>query len=339
MNSKREIILLQIGGWLLYIALFYFYISQRLYHVPVTYRLGLTITSFISYVIIIYGYVYFLYPRFKNSRLKLVISTLLLFSITMLIRLILEKEFVSPLNTNYVILDYSNIHLSYNLVSCLLALIIGILFTAVTEKISMQKRQEVLKRKQLEAELNLLKYQLQPHFLFNFLNNLYADVYKVLPEVANQVEQGANIMRYFLYNTTEEKVPISSETDFILNLIDLEKSRLSNNFNIKLDLNIEEEVMIPPMLFAPLIENLFKHGIPVNGQNQEAIVCLQSTKNRVTFSVTNPLTNRRSENGNGVGLRNLEERLKILYQNNYSLTINSVNNLYSIKLSIPVNEN
>lgn len=341
--AKKRFFLLQAAAWILFMGMFFYYISERLYKMEVAYRVGITLSSFFSYGMIIYGYVYILYPRYRKQQKPyswLVGHSFLLFAGSVLLRMYIENKWVRPLTVKGgSIFDFGRTHFAYVVTTSLLAFVIGFLFTAVEEKIIIQKRQEILRRQQLEAELQMLKYQLQPHFLFNFLNNLYARVYMTLPDVAMQIEKGAELMRYYLYNANKRTVALSSETAYIHNLIELEKSRLSVDFEIVSCIRIEQDQMIPPMLFTPLLENLFKHGIPLSGNNNKATITLIATSTGIHFSLVNPLSHQVKKNHSvGVGLKNLHERLHILYGKRFTLTTEEKETHYSTTLILPVYE-
>lgn len=341
---RGHILAYHVGAWLFFGTLFFFYISQRLYYTELTYRLGMTLVSFGSYAFIIYGYVYGIYPKFrirKTSRAQLFASSGLLFTAMVLLRMYLEHVWIRSLSVRSdSIFNWGSTHFSYTLTTSFVALLIGFLFTSLEEKIIMQKKQEIMRRQQVEAELQLLKYQLQPHFLFNFLNNLYGSVYKTLPDVAEQIEKGAELMRYYLYNTTRNLVPISSETAYIKNIIDLEKTRFSQNHTIICELNITEEVLVPPMLFAPILENLFKHGLPVDRAGH-AWIELQASRKGIIFCVTNltDTSNSFKKEVSGTGLQNLKDRLNILYGATFELRSEKKQDKFITTLILPPYEN
>lgn len=334
---KKQLLLLQALGWALAFALFYVYLSSRI--PSPAYALAISLSSFASFALLIYGYVYFLYPRYYR-RLPLhffACGVALFFIGVMLLRMLTEWVLVAPLASRSTIFDLGKTHFLYDLISSFFALVVGILFTAVIDNVARQKREAELRRRQAEAELQLLKAQLQPHFLFNSLNNLYFDVYKSLPEVAERIAMLSDIMRYFMEQSPQEKVPLATELQFIRNYIELERIRLPHPVSIQLEVGVPEQLLMPPMLLMPLVENLFKHGIDRSRANETASLILQEQEGLLQFTVTNALPQRlNGSERKGMGLHNLQERLQLLYGNSASLSTSAGPHNYVAQLSIPL---
>lgn len=189
---------------------------------------------------------------------------------------------------------------------------------------------------QLQSELQHLHYQLQPHFFFNALNNIYSMV-DISPDQAKKsIHSLSKLMRYMLYETDMELVPLSKEIDFMKKYIDLMKLRMSEKTTVKHHFPSEETgIKIAPLLFISLIENAFKHGVSASKESLISIT-LTCDKNRVIFTVENDdfpkKTNDKS--GSGIGLQNLEKRLQLLYPNNYRFENSIKNQRFSVTLSI-----
>lgn len=335
---KKQLLLLQIIGWAMAFALFYIYLSARLQNS--TYVLGISLTSFTSFLLIIYGYAYYLYPRFYR-RLPLtgfIGVVLLSFTLVVAARLLGEWILIAPLGSNSSIFNLGKTHLLYDVFSCFFALVVGILLVSVMDNIARQKREAELKRKQAEAELNLLKGQLQPHFLFNSFNNLYYDTYRELPEVAKRIAMLSDIMRYFMEQSPKAEVPLRIEIDFIRNYIELERVRLPHSLCINWEMEVADEgLLIPPMLLMPLVENLFKHGIDKGKENEKASLSLRQQERQLIFTVINFVAGSTASSARkGVGLTNLRERLQLLYSNRYSLHAEVAKETFFTQLIIPL---
>lgn len=334
---KKQLLLLQVIGWTLAFVLFYIYLSTRLS--DQAYVLAISLSSFASFMLIIYGYVYFLHPRYyqRLSLTAFVSLTAFYFVLVVAGRLLIEVSLVAPLASRPSIFMLGRTHLLYDVVSCFFALVVGILLTSVIDNIARQKREVELKRKQVEAELNLLKAQLQPHFLFNSLNNLYYDVYKLLPEVASRIMMLSDIMRYFMEQSPKERVPLKAELEFLHSYIELERVRLPHQVTIDLEVKVREGIMVPPMLLMPLVENLFKHGIDKSRRGSHASLSLKSQGSRLYFSVTNSL---QAPSGGtkrtGVGLHNLRSRLQLLFGDRFTLSTETLQEKYVAQLILPI---
>ena len=334
---RKQLLLLQFIGWAVAFVLFYVYLSTRLG--SSAYVLSISLSSFASFMLIIYGYVYYLYPRFYR-RLSLgafVGLVTLFFLLVVAARLLVEWVLLAPLGGSSSIFNLGRTHLLYDVFSSFFALVVGILLVSVIDNVARQKREAELKRKQAEAELNLLKAQLQPHFLFNSFNNLYYDVYKALPDVAKRIAMLSDIMRYFMEQSPKEKVLLSTELDFIRNYIELERVRLHHPPTVDLEMKVPEGIMVPPMLLMPLVENLFKHGIDKSKKMERASLSLHQQDDQLVFTVVNPIQS--PVNGvirTGVGLHNLRERLQLLYGSRFTLRAEAQQEKYITQLRIPL---
>ena len=187
---------------------------------------------------------------------------------------------------------------------------------------------------QKEIELNNLKEQINPHFLFNTLNNIYALV-EVSPDKAkNAIHELSNLLRYSLYdNGSNTCSTIKKEVDLINNYIELMRLRLTSNVEIKCDYNIkDEELLIAPLLLLTLVENAFKHGVS-NAEQSYIHIYVTTTDNRIDCLVENS-NHARTNPESGIGLTNLRKRLKLIYSNNAVLDIEDLTDKFSAKLAI-----
>ncbi|MGB5555242.1 MAG: histidine kinase, partial [Flavobacteriaceae bacterium] len=163
----------------------------------------------------------------------------------------------------------------------------------------------------LQSELQHLHYQLQPHFFFNSLNNIYSLVDSSPDQAKSSIHSLSKLMRYMLYETNMELVPLSKEIDFMKKYIDLMKLRVSDKTMVNYSFPSEETpIRIAPLLFISLIENAFKHGVSATKTSQIDITmtCYDGT---IKFSVENTNFPKKTEDksGSGIGLQNLEKRL------------------------------
>jgi LytS/YehU family sensor histidine kinase len=222
--------------------------------------------------------------------------------------------------------------------SAVFAYLSSILFYIALRYFRLKQQQEQLEKRTTQAELNLLKAQVQPHFLFNTLNNIYFVAQRESPATASMVEQLSQIMRYFVDEAPKERISLQSELQFIKSYIELEKMRM--RFPLEVHLRTEgsfEELQIPPMLLIPLVENVFKHGVDKRKDDNfiSAVIGLHNRRLRVT--VTNRLPcGEEEKNGAGTGLSNLESRLALLFKENFTLQYGPSGTIFKAYLSIPV---
>ncbi len=200
-------------------------------------------------------------------------------------------------------------------------------------------RNRVLKENQYKTKLKYLKTQIQPHFFFNTLNNLYALSLESSNKVPDVIIKLSNLMEYVLYDIKGTKfVPLIKEFDYIQNYIEIEKLRFEN---VEVYINIEsniDEVNVPPLLFISLIENAFKHGGANNEKLKIKINCKTIAGSKLHFEIINNFVNSQKSNlKKGIGLKNTKKRLKLIYKNNFSLEQEIKFNYYIIRLQIPLN--
>ena len=187
----------------------------------------------------------------------------------------------------------------------------------------------------LKTELEQLKSQVNPHFLFNTLNNLFV-LTKTDPEKASQVILGlSDLLRYQLYDSAKEKILLSKDIDFIHNLLALEKIRKNDfEYNIKTEGKVEG-VGLPPFLFIPFVENAIKHGSSTVGHSYLTIdFCI--TDGQLHFSSVNSKPPVKSNSIGGLGLKNITRRLELLFPGKYILETDNKADKYIVKLSIPL---
>ena len=203
------------------------------------------------------------------------------------------------------------------------------------------KRLAELERKNLEQQLDYLRYQINPHFFMNTLNNIHALV-DIDPEKAKgTILELSRMMRFVLYEGNKQSVPLSRELDFIRHYVALMQLRFTNNVHIHIDLPQEvPNRYIPPLILITFIENAFKHGISYKHESfVEAKVTVEEGQLRFTCinsKTEASLDSPEGEVSGGVGLANVRKRLNLLYGHNYALRIRNEADVYSVELNIPL---
>ena len=198
----------------------------------------------------------------------------------------------------------------------------------------------MLERERNIAEIQALKAQINPHFLFNTLNNLYSLAYTQSPQTTEVISRLSQMMRYMVYDSNHNTVPLEKEIDYIKNYISLEKLRL--NENIPIDFVVTGDPsnkQIMPLLLIPFLENSFKHGIS-NNNNSWVQAKLECNTNSVTLDVKNSklVQNGSAASSNsGVGLENVKRRLELNYPGKYKLNITADDRQYLANLQIQLN--
>jgi len=198
-------------------------------------------------------------------------------------------------------------------------------------------RNKAILENQNKIKLKYLKNQIQPHFFFNTLNNLYALSLESSNKVPNVIIKLSHLMEYVLYDIEGTKfVPLIKEIDYIQNYIEIEKLRFQN---VEVSINLESDldnIKIPPLLFISLIENAFKHG----GANNEYLkikINFRVVNSKLEFEIINNFViSPQSRAKKGIGLSNTKKRLKLIYKNNFVILQMIKFNFYIIKIQIPL---
>ncbi len=196
----------------------------------------------------------------------------------------------------------------------------------------------LLNKEKIDAELKTLKAQLNPHFLFNTLNNIYSLSLDNSPKTPIAIGKLSEILDYVLYRCNSDFVSISNEIELLKNYIELEKLRYDERLEIHFKTDIENNNVIPPLILLSLVENAFKHGAGEDSGSPKIWIDLK-TKNSITeFNITNTIfeTPKTDTKGN-IGLINIQKQLDLLYGNTYSLNTIIENNLFKVTLITTTN--
>lgn len=202
---------------------------------------------------------------------------------------------------------------------------------------------EELKREKAESELKFLKTQINPHFLFNALNNIYAMTYIGDKSAHEKIATLSDMFRYVLYDCESDLIPLDKEVKYIRSYIEFQQLKTEKNQNITFLYNKENEnCMIAPMLLIPFIENGFKHSGIEKDRSGFVSILLSQTKEKLIFTVKNSRSGvkmpTKPPKDKGIGIENVKNRLELLYSGRHSLDIRVDNHEYSIYLELFSNE-
>ncbi len=225
-------------------------------------------------------------------------------------------------------------------VHCIFWLVSTTLKTSVNW-ITQERLKSTLNAQRVDAELNLLKSQIHPHFLFNTLNTLYSSSYQSGDtDTANGIGKLSHLLRYMLYETSSDMVDLEKEVEYLENYIELQQMRFSNevdlSFIIDGDIN---NYKIAPMLLITLVENAFKHGISPANKTYIRILLVINNQQGLIFSVENAKLSPRNNNPidkkvGGMGLQNLRKRLAMLYPNRHNFITEIIDDKFVAKLEL-----
>lgn len=202
-----------------------------------------------------------------------------------------------------------------------------------------QQVTQKLEKEKLEAEIKFLRAQMNPHFLFNVLNNIYSLALKKSDRTPDMILRLSSMLDFLLYETNADFIPIEKELKLINDYIELEKLRYGNRLDFEFNMEkIDSSIMISPLILFPLIENSFKHGASNELSKSWIKAKLNISENALNFLVENSKSNEKPANKGkhteGIGLKNVCHRLELLYKNNYTIEIKDENDIFSVKLFI-----
>lgn len=286
-----------------------------------------------------YGHVYYLIPRFRHeaTRTGYILWVGLLFVVTLVTGLGLGILFGADTGneiTQDLSVDYA---LPYSIIFHSFVLFLSLGYTSLLDKRENVLLREKLKEEKLVAELKYLKSQVNPHFLFNTLNNIYSLVRKHEdPRAGESVARLGRLMRYMIYESNADTVMVRKELDHLVDFIDLEKVRLydQEKVDFRVDLNHGANCQIAPMLLIPFVENAFKHG----RESDRILIDITFDKGVLTLLVENSKNMiSQSAEVKGIGLENVKKRLELLYPNRHTLTVEETD-MYSVKLELTLTD-
>lgn len=305
------------------------------------------ILEFSLHIPLVYFNLFFLIPRYvlTSKYFKYIIGLLISLMIVYLLKTeltfyLISKDIWPEANREYKPFDINHI----------VAVCIGELYVlAIASSLYLtliwlkeRERNRAIMEDQSKLKLKYLKNQIQPHFFFNTLNNLYALSLESSDKVPDVIIKLSKLMEYVLYDIEETTlVPLIKEFDYIQNYIEIEKLRFNN---VEVRINIEsniEDVKVPPLLFISLIENAFKHGGINNDNLKIQINCKTINGTKLDFEILNNFVlSQKVKEKKGIGLANIRKRLNLLFESDYILEQKIKLNYYIIQLQIPIdNEN
>jgi two-component system LytT family sensor kinase len=199
-------------------------------------------------------------------------------------------------------------------------------------------REVVLQKEKTETELKYLKGQINPHFLFNTLNNIYSLARKGSDQTAEAILRLSKMMRFILYEASNQQIPLKDELTLIHDYIKLEELRYTSRLEVTYSENIDDpEQRIAPLLLIHFVENAFKHGVSESRTESFINVNIELTKKMLKATIVNSKPEAKSKNGASIGMENVKKQLNILYPQ-HTLDIRDESQKYAVELTIPFND-
>ena len=307
------------------------------------YSLKSNLVEFPIHIIVIYINVYYLIPKFiLRKKYRTYVFLLLL----MLIMVYLVRTGLNYLLVTKDIWPEAEDPTKFMELNHIIAVVLGELYVIgfvsaiklVLDWAIEKRRNEDLAKLQMSTELKYLRTQIQPHFFFNTLNNLYALTLKKSDNAPRLVIKLSNMMQYILYEVKSSKASLLKEIGHINNFIDIERLRFDDKVDSEMDItgNIED-VIVPPLLFLSFVENCFKHGMKENDNLRINMSFDISNNGYLEFTLVNSFNPKKTQDDSiGIGNENAKRRLKLLFLNNYILDSKIEGENYKLFLKIPI---
>jgi two-component system, LytTR family, sensor histidine kinase AlgZ len=335
--QRHRVLLLHCSFWCVYLSFFVYQITSfRRREMDLTDALvqAGAQTGF-SMLIAYLNYFIFL-PRFLER--KNVGRYLLEFSIPFALVMFMRVHLVRYLIDGYTHREeyfYSTLHIVQTAATSLFIVIFVGMLRFAKDWFEFEARKKEVENEKLIAELNFLKAQINPHFLFNTLNNLYYLAFTQSPNTTEVIAKLSQMMRYMIYDSNHPLVPVSKELEYMQNYISLERLRLNNAIPIKFEVtgNVEH-ARIAPLIFITFLENAFKHGVSNNKPDAWVNISINMQGKNCVYTVENSKVPATGEGKSGIGLQNVKRRLELSYPGNYELQQKDMPDRYFIQLNL-----
>jgi sensor histidine kinase YesM len=342
--KKYRLFFFHLSFWLVYISFFLYEIGPRHPNEKIDWiRVSLIAIThiFFTATITYFNYLY-LVPKYLIQKklglyfLFFIISFLLILSLNISSSFLINdwlKHFPEHFSASrFIVLVGANMLFIVIFVSSL-----GFAF----ERFELESKQKALENERLSAEINFLKAQINPHFLFNTLNNLYYLAYTQSENTTEVISKLSQMMRYMIYESNHDRVRLSQEIEYMENYISLEKLRLNNNIPIHFHIHgTHREVMVAPLILITFLENAFKHGAGNNLSDAWIEIGLEIQEHSILFQIKNSKPEKMKiiqPEKSGIGLQNVKRRLELTYPEKYKLLTQDEPQFYSIELTLDLN--
>ena len=344
MNKKAVLFLIHLPVWIVVLSIVLLIYSDVTYLNSMTFALIQSLN--IAFLLLSGFYVFYLYlvPKYLengNFRTFALLSALFVLIVMPGIIILLNK-------LSFPLAGFKNSGPSFSepktiiyawMGGSLVALVCGGLGTFYRFGIDWFKNLEMkkdLENKNLQSELKTLKSKLNPHLLFNTLNNIDTLIQTSPEQASVALSKLSDLLRYVVYDAEKEMVSIQEEIEYLQKYIDLERIRLVNPGSVEFTTNVTSETAIPPMIFFPYVENGFKHS-NLNDPNHSLIISISADKRKILFNCKNTINDKIQKNSDsGLGLSLAKKRLDLLFPGTHKLTLGPVGNEFHVTLEIDV---
>jgi two-component system, LytTR family, sensor histidine kinase AlgZ len=340
--NRNRVVLLHVSFWCVYL-------SFNLYQASVFQRgrgydwermLTSAAVQLVFTMLIAYLNYFFTWPRFLKSKKigRYLLEFSIPFAALLTARVHLQRYLIDGYTHKSEYFYSSFFIVQIVAITLFIVLFVGMLRFAV-DWFELEGKRKELENEKLLAELNFLKAQINPHFLFNTLNNLYYLAYTKSENTTEVIAKLSQMMRYMIYESNHTKVPLHKEIEYMENYISLERLRLNDQIPIMFEVkgNVDN-VWITPLIFITFLENAFKHGVSNNNPNAWVNITIELAGGQCIYQVENSKPEDKGEEHekSGIGLQNVQRRLELSYPNKQQLMIEDKADRYHVKLNLTI---
>ena len=332
---RNRVVFLHLMFWCVYISFYLYQSIERGYDWGRT----LMFTSIQLGFVLLTAYLnfFFFLPRFlvHKNIWRYFLEFILPFTVLVLSRVYLWRYILAD-SPRIDYLNSTTFVVQIAATTLFTVIFVGMLRFAV-DWFELEAKKKEIQNEKLVAELNFLKAQINPHFLFNTLNNLYYLAYSKSENTTEVIAKLSQMMRYMIYDSNHPKVLLSKEIEYMQSYISLEKMRLSNHVPIQFDIEGNtENVWIAPLIFITFLENAFKHGVISNNPDAWVKISIRLKGKECVYTVENSKPTSKNATGekSGIGLQNVQRRLELSYPGQHTLAIQDKPQVYFVQLNL-----
>jgi sensor histidine kinase YesM len=337
--QRNRVFLLHLSFWCFYVSFYAYAISSRPGREINFTRLSLSLSMQLTFAMMVTYLNYFIFlPRYLKYQKawKYFFEFVIPFAALIFLRVHAQRWVMESfgIHERYYYTTFYIVQLSFDTI--LITIFVGMLRFA-TGWFELEAKRKQMENDKLMSELKFLKAQINPHFLFNTLNNLYYLAYSQSPNTTEVIAKLSQMMRYMIYDSNYQHVLLSKEIEYMQNYISLERLRLNNEVPITFEVEGEtENKLITPMIFITFLENAFKHGVNANNPDSWVKISIKIKGNECIYVVENSKLKSVTElkEKSGIGLQNLKRRLELSYPGKHTLKTDEQSDRYFVQLNL-----
>lgn len=321
-----------------WISIFFFIFNMLNYFMPWEYALANAIFELFIIMSMYFITSYYLFPKFHESSRKYIhISLVVILLLTIayaLFDIFLMPEFEDVSRKKPPVF----FHFFRFFITLGFSYLVATSISSMEKTNKLRENEKVLTEEKLETELKLLKAQINPHFIFNALNNIYSLSYMQSQKAPDSILKLSEMLRYVFYDCSKDRVPLSAEMKYAENFISFQQMKSDHKQNIILESNqVNAMIEVAPMLIIPFIENAFKYSRIEEIEEAFVKMEISNLDTKIIFTVENSVpTIGKSSPGSGLGIANVKHRLNIIYPNSHELQVENKAENFKVTLSLEI---